>query len=175
MYEHLADFKGGPPNKFHYNLYAKWAQSNWGMIITGNVHLTNTHLTLGRDLVLPKVISKDTLRPFNQLLSSIRGPSNSNGTLAIMQLNHAGRQSTNIIGGRAPFQRPLGPSSVRVRAKNGGWLSDLILSFAFQTPYEMTTADIDDVVEAFVRGAIAASESGFDGVELHAAHGCKWM
>ncbi|KAF9459660.1 hypothetical protein BDZ94DRAFT_1199167 [Collybia nuda] len=171
MYEHLADFHGGPPNDLHCQLYAKWAQYKWGMVFTGNVQVSSTHLTLGRDLVSPRVISKETLRPFEKLLESIRGPSNTNGTLAIMQLSHSGRQSANIIGGRLPFQRPLGPSSIRVKARNGGFLSDLIHGFAFQTPYEMSTADIDDVVEAFVRGAKVALEVGFDGIELHAAHG----
>jgi 2,4-dienoyl-CoA reductase-like NADH-dependent reductase (Old Yellow Enzyme family) len=35
----------------------------------------------------------------------------------------------------------------------------------------MTQADIDDVVQAFARGALAAKELGFDAVEIHGAHG----
>ncbi|KAG5642729.1 hypothetical protein DXG03_002274 [Asterophora parasitica] len=35
----------------------------------------------------------------------------------------------------------------------------------------MSLNDIDNVVEAFVKGARVASKSGFDGVQLHAAHG----
>jgi 2,4-dienoyl-CoA reductase-like NADH-dependent reductase (Old Yellow Enzyme family) len=35
----------------------------------------------------------------------------------------------------------------------------------------MTQQDIDDVGEAFVRAAVSAFELGFDGVELHGAHG----
>jgi 2,4-dienoyl-CoA reductase-like NADH-dependent reductase (Old Yellow Enzyme family) len=173
MYEHLAKLHGGPPNQFHYALYSKWAEYNWGMVITGNVQVSSTHLTLGRDLVLPKVVSDDTLKPFSRLLSSIRGGSSPNATLAIMQLNHTGRQSTNFIGGRLPFQPPLGPSPIRVQPSNGGRLSDLLHVIAFQTPYAMSTAEIDDVVEGFVKGAMIALESGFDGVQLHAAHGCK--
>jgi len=41
----------------------------------------------------------------------------------------------------------------------------------FQKPQEMSRMDIDEVVEAFVRGAELAVKSGFDGIELHAAHG----
>jgi 2,4-dienoyl-CoA reductase-like NADH-dependent reductase (Old Yellow Enzyme family) len=36
----------------------------------------------------------------------------------------------------------------------------------------MSLENIDDVVEAFVRGAKLAVLAGFDGVQLHAAHGC---
>ena len=35
----------------------------------------------------------------------------------------------------------------------------------------MTQADIDAPVEAYGRAAQSAKELGFDGVELHAAHG----
>ncbi|KAI0719190.1 hypothetical protein C8Q72DRAFT_127517 [Fomitopsis betulina] len=40
-----------------------------------------------------------------------------------------------------------------------------------QEPREMTHADIKETVAAFVRGAELASLSGFDGVQVHAAHG----
>lgn len=36
---------------------------------------------------------------------------------------------------------------------------------------EMTTADIRSMKDAFVNGAIRAKKAGFDGVQLHAAHG----
>jgi 2,4-dienoyl-CoA reductase-like NADH-dependent reductase (Old Yellow Enzyme family) len=38
-------------------------------------------------------------------------------------------------------------------------------------PASMTQADIDAVIEAFAKGAQSAKELGFDGVELHGAHG----
>ncbi|KAG6875496.1 hypothetical protein C0992_003583 [Termitomyces sp. T32_za158] len=88
-----------------------------------------------------------------------------------MQLSHAGRQSLNLIGGRPPFQPPLAPSPIRVASNGSGWISKVIHSFAFQQPIEMSVKDIDDVVEAFIKGARVASEAGFDGVQLHAAHG----
>lgn len=34
----------------------------------------------------------------------------------------------------------------------------------------MTTADTDDVIASFVRGAKDASDAGFDGVEVHGGH-----
>lgn len=38
-------------------------------------------------------------------------------------------------------------------------------------PREMTQADIDEVVAQFAYAARVCAEAGFDGVELHAAHG----
>jgi hypothetical protein len=50
MYEHLADFLGGPPNTYHHALYSSWYQHGWGMVLTGNVQVASSHFTLGRDL-----------------------------------------------------------------------------------------------------------------------------
>ena len=64
MYEHLADLFGGAPNDAHLTLYRRWAESHWGMIITGNVQVCSDHLSLGRDMVVPPVLSQGTIRIF---------------------------------------------------------------------------------------------------------------
>ena len=174
MYEHLASFLGGPPNEHHFSLYSKWAKFDWGMVVTGNVQVSSTHLSLGRDISLPDRISEDSLAPFKELASSMLGTVESKRTsLAIMQLSHAGRQSPNFIGGRYPFQRPSGPSPIPVKPTGQSVVSDLLHSFAFQTPHELSQEEIQDIIAAFVRGARVALKSGFDGVQLHAAHGCE--
>jgi 2,4-dienoyl-CoA reductase-like NADH-dependent reductase (Old Yellow Enzyme family) len=174
MYEHMATFLGGPPNKHHFSLYSMWAKSDWGMVITGNVQVSSTHLALGRDMTLPDDISEDSLYPFKELVASMHSTatSNSNG-LRIMQLSHAGRQSPNFIGGRYPFQRPSGPSSVPVRPRGQGFLSNVLHAVAFQTPHALSKEEIQDIIASFVKGARVAFYSGFDGVQVHAAHGCE--
>lgn len=180
MYEHLASFFGGPPNVYHCDLYAEWAKHHWGMIVTGNIEVSTDHLTLGRDMTIPERITDETLAPFKKLSAAIHGlysshgaiSRNSNGTLAIMQLNHPGRQSTNFIGGRAPFKAPLAPSAVRLGGKQLGFMSNVIHALMFQTPRPMSHLDITEIIQAFVRGAQVAHQSGFDGIQLHVAHGC---
>jgi 2,4-dienoyl-CoA reductase-like NADH-dependent reductase (Old Yellow Enzyme family) len=185
MYEHLASFRGGPPNHYHYRLYSLWAKHNWGMVVTGNVQVCASHLTLGRDMVMPSIITEDTVKPFRALAAAMHNKYTSlddvdlrrpdSRALAIMQLSHAGRQSPNIIGGRFPFARPLGPSATAIGygSVNTNLLSKIIHRLLFRTPRAMSLADIDNVVEAFVRGAEVAVQAGFDGVQLHAAHGCE--
>lgn len=176
MYEHLATFFEGAPNAYHFALYKHWAASGWGMIITGNVQVCSSHLTLGRDLVVPKTLSKSSIQPFAKLASVIHGGNTSSSRpLAIMQLNHAGRQSTRVIGGRL-YVAPLAPTSVRVgHGHTDGFLSSVVNRLLFQTPREMSHQDIDEMIQQFVRGAKLALDSGFDGVQLHVAHGCKMM
>ncbi|KAG8948324.1 hypothetical protein FRC04_009819 [Tulasnella sp. 424] len=94
--------------------------------------------------------------------------------LAILQLNHTGRQSPLIIGGRGVFGGPPSSASsvpVRSRDKRDGVISQLAYWLLFPTPKTLSTEDIDDVIERFVRGAQLAHQAGFDGIELHASHG----
>lgn len=71
----------------------------------------------------------------------------------LLQLAHAGCQANPETTGQdaigpSPIQ---GPTSVKCK--------------------EMTTADIANTVDAFAKAAKRAKESGFDGVQIHAAHG----
>ncbi|TFK49025.1 FMN-linked oxidoreductase [Heliocybe sulcata] len=172
MYEHGAALLGGPPNAYHQALYRTWSTGHWGMCITGNVQVSPTHLTLGRDLVVPDVLTASTVRPFKELADSVR--SGCSETLAILQLSHAGRQSPNLLGGRFPFAPPLAPSALRLGSganSQASFVGRLLYHVLFQTPKEMTVVDIDYVVQQFTKGAEMAVEAGFDGIELHASHG----
>jgi 2,4-dienoyl-CoA reductase-like NADH-dependent reductase (Old Yellow Enzyme family) len=195
MYEHLASPLGSPPNTSLNALYKRWARGEWGMIITGNVQVDTQHLSLGRDVVIqsrPKT-SAEEIKRFKEWAWCVKGePAECRGeknrdkkcrTLFIMQLNHTGRQSPNFIGGRLPFVAPKSSSATRVGSSTRSTpnvsfvarcISKLSYSLLFQTAREMTLRDIDEVVDEFVRGAQLAAEAGFDGVQLHAAHGCKW-
>lgn len=73
---------------------------------------------------------------------------------AIIQLHHAGRQtSPGVIG-----QKPVAPSPIACRLMKA-------------EPEELTLDAIKKIRKNFVKSAIFANKAGFDGVELHAAHG----
>ena len=188
LYEHLAKMYGGPPNQYHMGLYAEWSKHDWGMIITGNIQVSQEHLTLGRDIVVPEILNEETLAPFKKLARIIHAVNScepSTRPLAVMQLSHAGRQSPNFIGGRKLGVPPMAPSSVRVgsskrvRSRDGVTSPDAqdtpnpFFRALFQQPQEMTLHDIKQVQQAFIRGALTALEAGFDGIQLHCAHGCE--
>jgi len=75
------------------------------------------------------------------------------GAVAIIQLNHAGAKAPPEIIGK----RPVGPSSVPVP---GG-----------EVPRELSVAEIEEIIEKFVEASRRAMEAGFDGIEIHGAHG----
>lgn len=180
LYEHLCPLWGGLLNDYHYTLYSRWSKGKWGMIFTGNVQVSPRHLTLGRDIIVPEAITPNAIAPFKRLADVIHGITEDGvrqdkfQPLAIMQLSHGGRQSPPFVGGRPMGDPALAPSSIGVGseiAKTDGILIHMAYRMLFPTTKEMTTSEIDEVVDMFVRGAQVAIESGFDGVELHAAHG----
>ena len=184
MYEHMAPLFGGLPNDDHLALYKLWSQGGWGMIITGNVQVSRDHLTLGKDMVVPETITSDTLRSYTALACAMRPvPEQSLSknqddvstprTLIIMQVSHAGRQSPVVLGGRSPFVRPLAPSALGLGRSALGWFARLTYRIVFPAPRIMNLQDIDNVVNRFVLSANLAHDAGFDGIELHASHGCK--
>lgn len=127
-------------------------------------------------MVVPKELTPESLAPFVQLLETIKwNPVSRLEPLAIMQLNHTGRQAPRIIGGRGYFGRPSAPSAVPLRSRNesDGVVSKFLYHWLFPTPEELTDEGVEDVIEGFVRGAKLAMEAGFDGVQIHASHGCE--
>lgn len=142
---------GNIPGEPLYSLYRYWAHGNLGMVITGNVMVDKGAMTGPGGVAL----EKDTdIAPFQKWAKIIR----SNGALAIMQINHPGRQVFKAMKGKA-----IAPSAVPL---DMGKHSKL-----FAQPREMTCQDIHDVCKRFVQTAKQAEKAGFDGVEIHAAHG----
>ena len=134
-----------------YSLYRYWAHGNLGMVITGNVMVDKGAMTGPGGVAL----EKDTdIAPFQKWAKIIK----SNGALAIMQINHPGRQVFKAMKGKA-----IAPSAVPL---DMGKHSKL-----FAQPREMTCQDIHDVCKRFVQTAKQAEKAGFDGVEIHAANG----
>lgn len=77
------------------------------------------------------------------------------GTKILMQLQHPGRENkSSMIGGK----QIVAPSPVMCKVTN-------------EMPRGLTTQECQDIMKAFVKGAVIAKTAGFDGVELHAAHG----
>ncbi|KAI0676621.1 FMN-linked oxidoreductase, partial [Trametes maxima] len=188
LYEHFAPIWGSGPHEGFIDLYSKWGDGGWGMILTGNVQVDKRHMSIGRDLLIPDEITPATLAPWRRLADAIhygsapppsdtdtkRSDAPSSRPLALIQLSHAGRQSMNVYSGRKPFEPPLAPSAIRVgdaHAATDGWFSRALHQLMLQVPREMTLNDIQYAVSEFVRGAQVAVQSGFDGVQVHAAHG----
>jgi 2,4-dienoyl-CoA reductase-like NADH-dependent reductase (Old Yellow Enzyme family) len=89
-----------------------------------------------------------------------------NGAAAGIQLAHAGRKAST----RRPWE-----GITAIQDADGGWTpiapSPIAFSETYREPREMSPADIDAVVRAFADAAARALRTGFDVLEIHAAHG----
>ncbi|MDF2892609.1 MAG: NADH:flavin oxidoreductase/NADH oxidase [Clostridia bacterium] len=77
-----------------------------------------------------------------------------NGSKAVMQINHAGSAASEEVIG----VMPVGPSAAANPRKGN-------------IPRELTIEEIKDIIKAFAAAALRVKEAGFDGVEIHSAHG----
>ncbi|MDE2594910.1 MAG: NADH:flavin oxidoreductase/NADH oxidase family protein [Burkholderiales bacterium] len=150
MEENMAD-RQQLPDQALWTLYDGWAKGGAGLILTGNVMVDGRALTGPGGVVLE---NGQDLAPFKRWAQAGK----SGGGQLWMQINHPGRQVFERMG-----QQAWAPSAVPLDL---GSYSKL-----FAQPREMTAADIADVVRRFARTAQMAEQAGFNGVEIHAAHG----
>lgn len=73
--------------------------------------------------------------------------------------SHAGRQTPKAV-----CERPVAPSAVPLEMPGRSIAP-------FGNPRALTTEEVDDVVSRFVHAITIAEETGFDGVQVHGAHG----
>jgi len=145
-WEGMCDENGRPTQKLA-DLYREMAVGGVGLIITG---YTVVHAK-GRQMTGAIGACSDVQIP---VLSSLADAVHDAGGKIMAQLFHAGAQtSLRTIG-----ELPLGPSAVESPFYSG-------------TPRAMTVHEIVEVVEAFGQAARRAREAGFDGVQIHGAHG----
>ncbi len=79
-----------------------------------------------------------------------------NDALAILQLAHAGGAARKEVIGTCP----VAPSAVlNPESKNK------------DVPVELSKSEISDIKDKFIQAAVRAKKAGFDGVEIHSAHG----
>lgn len=150
MEENMAD-EGQLPGPALHRLYRTWAEGGTGLLITGNVMIDGRAMPGPGGVVLEAGTPQ---APFRQWAQS----AHQNGTQIWMQINHPGRQVLAKLGGNN-----WAPSAV---ALDMGKHSKM-----FGEPEAMTGAQIAEVIARFATTAEAAEQAGFDGVEIHAAHG----
>ncbi len=84
------------------------------------------------------------------------------GAVSMMQMFHCGRMAWPEVN---PANRSIAPSPLTPKQKNP------LTGEPYPVPDVMSRFDIDHVIQGFVETARGAVEAGFDGIEIHGAHG----
>jgi 2,4-dienoyl-CoA reductase-like NADH-dependent reductase (Old Yellow Enzyme family) len=143
--ERLADSKGFPLSGLK-SLYSELARGGVGLIITGHMYIHPT----GKAHPEMTGIYADELIPS---LSELARAVHYEGGKVVVQINHGGLQCDKAV-----VTDPIAPSG----------LDDAMLE---QSPRAMTGEEIINLIDAYAQAARRVQEAGFDGVQVHAAHG----
>jgi len=131
-----------------FDMYRNLAKGGVGLIITGHAYVQSNGRAGGDQMG----IHKDELVPRLRELADEVHTASYDCKIAV-QIAHAGRQAARRI-----VNDPVAPSVVTE-------------SVTGITPREMTEADIEECINAFAEAARRVKQAGFDGVQLHSAHG----
>jgi 2,4-dienoyl-CoA reductase-like NADH-dependent reductase (Old Yellow Enzyme family) len=133
-------------------LYRRWSHSGAGLLLTGNVAVDRFHLERPGNVVLDAATDLAAMRAYARAGTEA-------GNHLWMQISHTGRQVDSKINGA-----PLAPSAVDIAViRDAG--------FSFARPRAMTEPEILHAIDQFATTARLARETGFTGVQIHAAHG----
>lgn len=141
---------GGPAVDY----YAARARGGFGMVIVEIAAVD----PVGKGMPREVDISADKFIPG---LRALAGGIKQYGARAIVQLHHAGRETVSALAD----SQPVAPSAVPCPVNR-------------ETPHEMTTEEVYTLIDQYIAAVVRAHKAGFDGVEIHAAHGymgCQFL
>lgn len=147
----------GIPTEDLINLYRRWGEGkdNWGVIVTGNID-TQWETPNGPGDMLIGPDSEPEGERFDKF-KALAGAAKAHGSLIVGQITHPGRQVQARINPEA-----VSASDIQLEPKMG---------MTFGKPHAATKREMVYLVEGFAHAAEYLEKAGFDGVELHAAHG----
>jgi len=138
----------GHPAEAHARLFRTWAEGGAGALLTGNIMIDRRYLERAGNVI----VEDETGLPH---LAAWADAVHAGGSRLWGQISHPGRQCPRPI-----CSQPLAPSEVQLE-----------LARNFGRPRAATEADIAEIVERFAHTAGILQAAGFDGVQLHGAHG----
>ncbi|KAL0930171.1 nadh oxidase [Colletotrichum truncatum] len=149
--------KRGIPTPEIVEIYRRWGEgpNNFGVVITGNIDIEFDHMSGLGDMVITPECEPEGER--FEGFKAVAAAGKADGSLLLGQVTHAGRQTQKKIQ-----PNPISASAVPLEPK---------LGMEFGKPREATKEDINRVIEGFAHAAEYLEKAGFDGIQLHAAHG----
>ncbi|GGO84538.1 NADH oxidoreductase [Nocardioides phosphati] len=130
-------------------LYRRWSGNDLGLVITGNVMVDRRAIGEPGNVVVEDDRAFDDLVEWAQIIKA-------DGATALAQINHPGRQAPRTL-----TPQPVAPSAVALPG----------MARMFAEPRELTHEEILDIIRRFALTAGVLVRAGFDGVQIHGAHG----
>jgi 2,4-dienoyl-CoA reductase-like NADH-dependent reductase (Old Yellow Enzyme family) len=148
--------KRGIPGPEIINVYRRWGEGQFGTILTGNIMIDYDQLEAPGNLIIPP--GAEFSGPRFEGFKALATEAKKHGSLVLGQVCHPGRQVEDRIQ-----KDPVSASDVQLTAKMFG--------VTYAKPHAATQQEIDAIAENFVHAAEFLEKAGYDGIQLHAAHG----
>lgn len=139
------------PGQEFYNIYKTWVDGEIGLCITGNVMIDSNHLGEANNVVIEKGLDNK-----KELTEWAKAKDGSDSHIWV-QLNHPGKQTPKFL-----TEKPVAPSALALAPP---------LDKIFNEPRELTEKEILEIIDRFAYAAKMVKNCGFNGVQIHGAHG----
>ncbi|KAJ5589644.1 hypothetical protein N7537_012322 [Penicillium hordei] len=145
----------GIPGQKLINLYRRWGEGQFGLILTGNIMIAYDQLESPGNMIidLENPFAGERFEAFKELATAAK----KHGSLIVGQVSHPGRQTFEKLQ-----SNPVSASDVQLVMDKFG---------AFGKPHAATEEEIQDIIRRFVHVAVYLQKAGYDGIQLHSAHG----
>jgi 2,4-dienoyl-CoA reductase-like NADH-dependent reductase (Old Yellow Enzyme family) len=143
----------GFPSEAYTHLYQRWGEGSIGVIVAGNMMIRYDAVeAFGNPILCDD--HDNRVASFRKVSAAAKAY----GSLFIAQLSHPGRQGSATLN-----PNPVSASDVQLEmAWAGNW---------FAKPRALTVPEIKEMVRWWGEAARLCYEAGFDGVQIHCAHG----
>lgn len=139
----------GCPHEEMIRFYEERAIGGCGLIYTEVCRVNEAH---GAAMLRQLSLTRDrNIAPMSKLVAAVH----KHGTKIFCQLHHPGNETVTLLTG--------GETVVSA--------SDVVCKFVNQPTRALTHEEVLSLEQDFIDAAVRAQKAGFDGVELHAAHG----
>ncbi|KAL6244628.1 hypothetical protein RBB50_008156 [Rhinocladiella similis] len=148
--------KRGVPSKELVNVYKRWGEGGLGLVLTGNIMVDYHQLEAPGNMIIPleAPFEGERFEAFKELATQ----SKTHGSLIVGQVSHPGRQVTQEVN-----SDPISASDVQLEGD--------VMGMRFAKPHAASLSEIKDIIDRFTHAAEYLHKAGYDGIQLHGAHG----
>ncbi len=143
--EDMATAEGRPTAQLK-QLYQELVSGGVGLIITGHMYV---HPSGKAHAEMTGIYSDELIPDLAELADAVHQA----GGRVVVQINHGGMQCSREV-----VPETIAPSAVEA-------------PFLKRSPRAMAPSEIDSVIQAYGQAARRVKQAGFDGVQIHGAHG----
>jgi len=146
----------GIPSKNLINAYRRWGEGSIGVILSGNIMFEYDHLEAAGNPIIPRGAPYEGER--FERFKEMGAAAKAHGSLAVGQVSHPGRQVESRIQ-----KNPVSASDVQLEGD--------IMGMKFAKPHAASEQEIAQFIEGWAHSAEYLEKAGWDGIQLHGAHG----